>query len=223
MRLHENVCLICERPLLDSQKTSRVHDRYYYTCPHCGRFGVTGLGSLSLEWKSNNLRWDAKEQALIAGWIRSRALRGTDDVPLFGYSQNKGGTGAERFVYPEDVLNDVPRAIDDQLRETLINLGHLCDGNLGKWVILNRETDLPLCFAANIDEAALVFQGLQDDGHIKYELTMSTIRVQLTIGGWRYFERLRAGDESNKQQPAPAAAVAPSGPVRNLVSASRNG
>jgi hypothetical protein len=72
-----------------------------------------------------------------------------------------------------------------------LNLGQFCDGTLGQWATLNRETDLALCYAVNIDEADVILRGLQQDGYINYELTMSAIRVQITVPGWRFIESLR--------------------------------
>ena len=187
MRLDEGICLICGRRVGEDERQSAIGEHVSYSCPRCGRYRVTKLGSLSMEYRDNEHRWSAVELARVSGWLRARTLRG-EEVPTFGYAPSRGADKQKGFVYFDDILRTTPKTLDDQMTASLQNLAQFNGEGRGQWLKLNRDTDLSLLYAINIDEADLILTGLQQDDLVKYDRTDSLLLVQITSKGWRSIE-----------------------------------
>jgi predicted nucleotide-binding protein len=125
--------------------------------------------------------------------VRSRYLKDLP-IPKFAYSSRHpaGAPHNSDLEYVEEVLEKSPQTLNEQVQQTIANLVQL--GERGKWMNLDRDLDLSLAFARDIDEMDMLFRDMQEEGFIKYELTSKALLVQLQGKAWRQVDGSRVVD-----------------------------
>ena len=186
MGIPDDLCVICHRRLERRSQRSGP-DTIWFECDRCGRYATQYLGRLSL-WYDGQVERPERQRALLSGFVRSRDLRG-ESAPTFAYGLRRPENSADssHFTYVDEVLESVPVTLDDQAQETICNIA--CLGERGEWLKLNRETDLSVAFARDIDELDMLLGYMQDEGLLNYNLTDVHVLVQLRGKAWSSIDR----------------------------------
>jgi hypothetical protein len=173
-------CPVCESPL--ERPRDPLDDVFYYSCPHCGHFGLTWYAEDQL----GELLTTRRKRAVLSYAIRRTPRSGISGAKtiVFDHEECKRMVDRDDLPTPSEQADNLIRWLGDNLAGAGDTL----------WTTPFESTLPKIIGARSLEACRFLMEGLKDAGLLGGDFVNTT----LSLNGWRRYDELKRGAPSGR-------------------------